>query len=305
MLSLGIDTSNYTSSAALADEEGNIIADNRRLLQTKPGEKGLRQSDALFQHWNELPGLLSPLLKEHGRDIGSVTVSSRPRPQEGSYMPVFLAGLSAGRMISDSLGVPLFESTHQEGHLAAAAFGNPVDFSKKLLFAHLSGGTLEVLKLEEGRFTIAASTADISYGQLLDRAAVFMGLPFPGGRYIDEMALSADVSGKKNPFARIYKGGLKLNLSGLENQFKDNYEKYEKEELSAFLMERISESFIQVMDDIAAAEGADQILVCGGVASSSYLRRRCEGRGYMFGRAELCSDNAVGLALIGGKAPWH
>ena len=305
MLSLGIDTSNYTTSAALTDEGGDIIADARRLLETKPGEKGLRQSDALFQHWKVLPELLAPLLRDHRDDIAAVTVSSRPRPQEGSYMPVFLAGISAGRIIAESLGVPLFESTHQEGHLAAAAHGNPVDLSRKLIFAHLSGGTLELVRVEEGRFDVIAGTADISYGQLLDRAAVFMGYPFPGGKYIDELALSADISGRKNPFSAIYRGDSKLNLSGLENQFRDNYERYTKEELSAFLMDRISESFALLMEDVSLREGADQLLVCGGVASSAYLRRYCAGRGLMFGEPALCSDNAAGLALIGGDLLWH
>ena len=60
-----------------------------------------------------------------------------------------------------------------------------------------------------------------------------------------------------------------------------------------------------LMDDVRKEQEVDQVLVCGGVASSRYLRRYCEGRGFMFGRPELCSDNAVGAALIGGKAPWH
>ena len=142
-LYLGLDSSNYTSSVALVSEDGEIIEDRRRLLEVKPGERGLRQSDALFQHWNNLPELLTPVLEKYRGEIAGVCASVKPRPAEGSYMPVFRAGESIGRITAASLGVPFTQTSHQEGHIKAASVGNDVDFSKPLLCAHLSGGTLE------------------------------------------------------------------------------------------------------------------------------------------------------------------
>ena len=90
----GIDTSNYTTSVAVFD--GEHIIQNKKLLTVKKGERGLRQSDALFQHTVNLPVLISKLKSEIGdADIEAFGVSNRPRNIEGSYMPCFLAGESA------------------------------------------------------------------------------------------------------------------------------------------------------------------------------------------------------------------
>ncbi|HAZ05033.1 MAG TPA: peptidase M22, partial [Acetobacterium sp.] len=77
-LSLGIDTSNYTTSVALVDENENMIYNKGILLEVKSGERGLRQSDALFQHVHHLPILLQELPR--GREIEIICYSERPRP---------------------------------------------------------------------------------------------------------------------------------------------------------------------------------------------------------------------------------
>lgn len=109
-LSLGIDTSNYKTSVAVTDRRGNILFDKRIFLTVKKGERGLRQSEALFQHTNRLPDILSEALENENirNNICRVCVSSRPRPVDGSYMPVFLAGISAAKCISSALNVPLY-----------------------------------------------------------------------------------------------------------------------------------------------------------------------------------------------------
>ena len=295
-LFLGIDTSNYTTSAALTDEYGNIIADSRRLLTVKQGEKGLRQSDALFQHWRNLPELLEPLLREYSRRIKVVCAGSRPRPQEGSYMPVFTAGTGTGRMTASAVGAVYYEISHQEGHLLAAAHNNDIDTEEDLILAHLSGGTLEFVKVSKGVHEIVFATKDISYGQLIDRMGVYLGLPFPSGKYIDELATECDLKGLKNPVSRVYTDDTGLNISGLENSLKNAKKDYSDEQLSAFLMERISESLVKICDMLREKYSVGTILICGGVASSEYIRRYCSGRGYIFGEKKLCSDNAVGEA---------
>ncbi len=144
---LGLDTSNYTTSAALVDGEFNIIADSRRLLEVKQGERGLRQSQALFEHIGNLPGVVEELYRQaetiegFSRErICAVAVSERPRPQEGSYMPVFRAGIAMGKVLAETLGVPCFGFSHQEGHLAAALKDSELEPGGDFLALHLSGG---------------------------------------------------------------------------------------------------------------------------------------------------------------------
>ncbi|MCF0150574.1 MAG: DNA-binding protein [Firmicutes bacterium] len=301
-LYLGIDSSNYTSSAALTDESGRIIADCRQLLAVKQGEKGLRQSDALFQHWENLPLLLTPLLNQYRSDIAGVCASSRPRPVEGSYMPVFKAGTALGQTVAAALQVPFTQTSHQEGHIAAAALGSSIDFSKPFVCAHLSGGTLELVLAKDGKLSVSAATKDISYGQLLDRFGVAQGFPFPAGKYIDEAAMEYDPKGLKNPFSRIKTDSKGMNLSGLETQLKTKTEGLDQNACACFLMERIAESFVAVSEAVLKDTGARQMLITGGVAASRFLRAYCAKKhsDWIFGQPSLCSDNAVGPSLLQG-----
>ena len=309
-LVLGLDTSNYTTSVAVTDADTKeILADERILLTVKPGEKGLRQSDALFQHWKNLPDLLEKVLPAYGKELAAVAVSTRPRAQEGSYMPVFTAGEHAARILAAQSGAQMVCCSHQEGHIRAAAFGNPVDLAAedRILCAHLSGGTLElVLRSADGSCRICGGTKDISYGQLLDRMGVDLGYPFPAGKSIDDLALSFDAEGLKNPFSRVFVQKTYLNLSGLETQLKSPKIglALSKEEAAAFIMERIAESFCTIAESACEETGAARILVTGGVACSGYLRRYCKEKNenrFLFGRPSLCSDNAVGVSLYGGS----
>ena len=88
---LGIDTSNYTTSVALFNENG--VVQRKKLLPVKEGERGIRQSDAVFHHTKAYPDLLVELFKEAGNpEICSVGASVKPTTQDGSYMPCFLVG---------------------------------------------------------------------------------------------------------------------------------------------------------------------------------------------------------------------
>ena len=122
--SLGIDTSNYKTSVAVVNTEGDIICNLQKYLDVKKGERGLRQSAALFQHVNNLPELLQTAFSEiKGRgEIDCVCTSAKPRPIEGSYMPVFNAGVSAGKMLASALDAAYLEFSHQEGRTGQTGF---------------------------------------------------------------------------------------------------------------------------------------------------------------------------------------
>lgn len=125
------------------------------LLPVRQGELGLRQSDAVFAHIKSLPELSGRLFSHIQKDaITAVGVSTRPRAVEGSYMPCFMVGYSHAKLLSDALGVPLAEVSHQQGHVAASLWSaGRLDLLEKTHLAwHLSGGTTELLLVEpEGR----------------------------------------------------------------------------------------------------------------------------------------------------------
>ena len=141
---LGLDTSNYTTSAALL-QIGKMTSCGK-LLPVKPGEIGLRQSDAVFHHTRQLPQVMAELggAVRHARAIG---VSNRPRDAEDSYMPCFLVGIGTAEMLGQALGVPVHRFSHQQGHIAAALYSaERLDYLERPFLAfHLSGGTTEAV----------------------------------------------------------------------------------------------------------------------------------------------------------------
>ena len=103
---VGIDTSNYTTSCAIANSTGEILHNFKILLPVSEGERGLRQSEAVFAHIKNLK-LISKMIKESGIDfeIAAIGYSAFPRDKQGSYMPCFLAGEAVAQMISAFLSV--------------------------------------------------------------------------------------------------------------------------------------------------------------------------------------------------------
>lgn len=124
-VTLGFDTSCYTTSAAAVDEHGAVVAAERMLLPVREGQRGLRQSEAVFAHVRQMPQVMDALRRRlAGVQVVAVCASARPRDGEDSYMPVFTVGLGHASVLASTLGVPLYETSHQQGHIAAGLIGN-------------------------------------------------------------------------------------------------------------------------------------------------------------------------------------
>lgn len=300
---LGLDTSNYTTSAALFDGETRINLG--RLLDVRPGELGLRQSDALFQHVKRLPGLLEELLGER-RDILAVGASTRPRAVEGSYMPCFLAGEGQGRGIAAALGVPFYPHSHQQGHLAAAAWsaGRTDLLDVPFLAWHLSGGTTELLLVKPKGYTVEAEiiggTSDLSAGQLIDRTGVLLELQFPAGKAIDQLYAQAGTCYK--PSVKLK--DLTFSLSGMENQVKALAEKgEEKASIARFAIDAVTDVVCRATAEAQRRWPGLPVLCSGGVASNTRLRQvLTETCGAVFAQPNYSTDNAMGTAILTWRA---
>ena len=308
---LGVDTSCYTTSLALASE-GRILASRRRLLTVEAGERGLQQSKGVFQHVNRLPELFEDLMRE-ARDarIDAVCVSTRPRDQKGSYMPVFVAGHSFARGIAAALRVPLHETSHQQGHVRAALVDAKVP-AGPFLALHLSGGTTEVLYVESGlKITRLGGASDLNAGQLVDRVGVALGLPFPAGPELEKLAIQGEA---KSAFPLSARDG-EISFSGAEAQAMRMIAAGDSraEDIAAEVYSYLARAVARLIRDGAAATGAKHALISGGVASSALLRtlvparlKRQEIRVELhWGRPELSGDNACGVALIGEEMRGH
>ena len=304
---LGLDTSNYTTSAAVFDGERG--RNQGRLLEVRPGELGLRQSDALFQHVKHLPEVVEALLGEEGLGtVQAVGASTRPRAVEGSYMPCFLAGASQGQVLSQVLGVPFYAFSHQQGHLAAAAWsaGRLDLLDRPFLAWHLSGGTTELLRVEpeeDGvavRAEILGGTSDISAGQLIDRTGVLLGLSFPAGKGVEKLSRQA----QKREYYKVKVNGLTFSLSGMENKVRQMVQRGEEPaEIAWFAQETVCR-VVQACTKAAMEEYPGLPVLCsGGVASNGrlkeLLRQNC---GALFAQPQFSTDNAMGTAVLTWRA---
>ena len=302
---LGIDTSNYTTSAALYDTLSGAVIQSKMPLPVKPGERGIRQSDAVFHHTVQLPQVISSLREKAGgfEGICAVGVSTRPRNVESSYMPCFLAGASSARIISEAMDIPLREFSHQEGHIAAALFSSRrTDLLKgEFLAFHVSGGTTEALLVRgSGKgfdCSPVASSLDLKAGQAIDRAAVMMGLPFPGGVHLERLAEECDAAVKYRPVMK----GCDCSLSGIENRCRKLYEEgSSKPFVAKFCLTAVMNSVAGMTDALLEKYGGLPIIYAGGVMSNGMIQRELSARysGAYFAKPEFSCDNAAGVALL-------
>ena len=306
MIYQGFDTSNYTTSVAALDDSGEY-ENIRSILPVKQGERGIRQSDGLFLHTKNI-GALYERLKIDFKKTAAAAVSVRPRNVEGSYMPVFLAGEAFARGVAHSLGVPLYEVSHQDGHIAAGIFSGNADelLDGEFLSVHLSGGTTEILKTKFNGAgfdnEIIGGTEDISAGQFIDRTGVYLGLPFPCGKELERLALGTVKSEIKGTLKLpVCERNAYICLSGVETKIKGMVNCYQPQLIARAVLENVAEALSRAINSAIKKTGTDRILIVGGVASNSILRERFKQKIHgrlFFASGELSTYNAVGTAWL-------
>ncbi len=305
IITVGIDTSNYTTSLSLV-KDGEVIKNTRRLLPVAENERGLRQSDALFHHTKALPELLCELFgdAEYDRNaLCAVGVSARPRNAQGSYMPCFLSGVSAATAISRSANIPLYEFSHQQGHIEAAFYSSDIPkTTEDFISFHVSGGTTDIVlcKREKGGNVTCdriGGTTDLNAGQAIDRTGVLMGLRFPCGKELDVMSQSSNAAFGK---IKVSVNGLECSLSGLENKTKAMLSQdVKKEDIAAFLFEYLSTVLSKLTNSLNETYPSLPVLFAGGVMSNTIIRNNLSKRkNVYFATAALSADNACGTALL-------
>jgi N6-L-threonylcarbamoyladenine synthase len=302
---IGIDTSNYTTSAAICTEDGTVVANIKKMLPVKAGERGLRQSDAVFAHIKNMPEVMAALgdkLRELDLEVSAIGYSASPRDADGSYMPCFLVGCANASSQSAVLGVQSFPFSHQAGHVRAAAYSSGFDtYSGEFAAFHISGGTTELLicKRDGERLDISlvGGTLDLNAGQAIDRIGVLMGLSFPCGREMEALARGCDAD---VPSARVSVSGLECNLSGLENKAKELYSSTgDRSLVCAFVFDYLARVIGAISSNLRKEYPDIPILYSGGVMSNKIIHKKLSRiGGVYFAEPEFSADNAAGVALL-------
>lgn len=298
---LGFDTSNYTTSVACYD--GSEVFQKKRLLPVKEGERGIRQSDAVFHHTKALPFLVEELADVHGKNISAVGASVSPTTQQGSYMPCFLVGEGVARSFAAVAGVPFHSFSHQQGHIAAALYSAKKTelLDKNFLAFHVSGGTTDLVLCEPDsanifKVTPVGASSDLKAGQAVDRIGVRMGLRFPAGVGVEELALKSE---------RTFKNKIKIkdgmcSLSGLENKcLKMLADGESKEDTAKFLLSYIADTVCAMVEAAFSQYGELPLVFAGGVMSDIIIKDIISSRyDANFATPEFSCDNAAGIAYL-------
>lgn len=312
---LGIDTSCYTTSVAVVNENLELCFDGRIILDVPEGGRGLRQSEAFFQHVRNLGLLMSECMSNISADsIKGISASAKPRNADGSYMPVFMAGMHSAKTIGSILKLPVIEVTHQDSHIQAGLWSCRHDMGKEFMAYHVSGGTTELLKVtgnECFNITEIGGTNDLNAGQFIDRIGVAMDIKFPCGQEMDKLCNEFEIEGVNIP---ISIDRCHMSFSGPETHVQRLIGgrvpgRREAAEISKGVFHCIARSIEKTVLNAKGEHGLEELLLVGGVVSNTiikeYLTKKSGlskgGIKAFFADAAYSPDNAVGTAVLGMK----
>jgi N6-L-threonylcarbamoyladenine synthase len=298
-----------------------VVEDGRKVLanvihsQVAVHEKfgGVVPELAARDHLERLPGLLDVALETSGarpRDLDLVAVTRGP-----GLVGCLLVGVGVGEGLAAAWDRPLTGVNHLWGHIYAAMLAAP-DLEPPLLGLVVSGAHSDLVRMPaHGRFEVIGRTRDDAAGEAFDKAARMLGLGFPGGPALDRLARKGDPA--RQPLPRPSLPGLEYSFSGLKTallyrlrDLGDSVTDQDRADLAAAFEKSVVESLLEKLERALDREPASEVVVAGGVAANTLLRRRAAD---VVGRRArltmpplaLCTDNAAMIAAAGHYGGRH
>ena len=314
MLILSFESSCDETAVAIVEDGRRVLTDqifSQVRLHAVYG--GVVPEIAARSHLEVISLLAERALKESGitrRDIDAVACTYAP-----GLIGAVLVGVNFAKSAALSLGVPLIPVHHIRGHIAANYLAYPELEPPFLCLAVSGGNTLLVDVRGYTDMKIIGRTRDDAAGECFDKSARVMGLGYPGGKPIDDLAKTGDdrrydlprPSVGENPYDMSF-SGIKTAVVNIAHHCEQTGEELDKPGLAASLCRAVSESLVSRTMDAAAALGYKKIAVAGGVAANSRIRAdftaACEkaGRELFIPPMNLCGDNG---AMIGAQGYYE
>lgn len=310
MLVLGVETSCDDTAAAVLLDGRTVLANLVSSQDAIHGPfGGVVPELASRQHVRHILPMLDGALQKAGiglDDLGGIAVTRGP-----GLVGSLLVGLSVVKGISFRCGIPYIGVNHLEAHLLAIFLERDVPFPYIALL--VSGGhTLLYLVRGFGDYLYLGGTRDDAAGEAFDKVAKMMGLGYPGGKVIDQLAKQGDPKAISFPRARIKRGNYDFSFSGLKtavwhylkSRKKDRWE-FEKAQIAAAFQEAVVDMLATPTLRASKEMGVGRIVLAGGVAANSRLRERMraeteeKGLEVFFPAPALCTDNGAMVALTG------
>lgn len=298
-----------------------VVEDGRKLLSDAIASQadlhalygGVVPEIASRKHVEAIAGLTEQALREAGctrQDIDAVAVTYAP-----GLIGAVLVGLSFAKSMAFGLGVPLIPVHHIRGHIAANYLAFP-DLEPPFLALAISGGnTLLVDVRDYTDMVILGATRDDAAGECFDKAARVLGLPYPGGKPMDELAQQSKGGIYTLPHANVDGAPLDMSFSGLKtavvnlaHHAEQVGEEIDRAALARDFAQTVSDTLVPRAMQAARQAGRDKIVAAGGVAANSVIRgdleRACakEGKKLYLPPLSLCGDNG---AMIGAQGYYE
>ena len=291
---LGIETSCDETAAALVTHDGDIVANvvaSQADLHARYG--GVVPEVASRRHLELVNPVILEALREGGAtldDVDSVAVTTRP-----GLIGALLVGVAAAKALAWARRLPLVPVDHLHGHVASL-YLRPLDLEPPFTCLLASGGHTMLLDVRDrGGYHVLGTTLDDAAGEAFDKGARLLGLGYPGGRAIDELARSGDATAYEFPVARV--PGLDFSFSGLKTALLYAVRDLTADELAARradLAAGYQRAIVRALVERIEASGASRVAVVGGVAANSELRAALPDAA--LAPLALCTDNAAMIA---------
>ena len=305
---LGLESSCDDSAVALVTSDRRILA-QAVVGQTQAHQPygGVVPEIAARAHVEILPQLIQQILGDAMLSVGEVdAIAATAGP--GLIGGVMVA-LLAGKGLALAAGKPLIAVNHLEGHALSPRLADP-DLAFPYLLLLVSGGHCQLLEVRSvGDYRRLATTIDDAAGEAFDKAAKLLGLAYPGGPAIEELAKTGDPAAVPLPRPLVGSGEPHFSFAGLKSAVQRAVASgdYRAEDIAASFQQAVVDCLVDRTRLALGKSDAPALVVAGGVAANQAIREalsglaKAEGRKFSVPPAWLCTDNAAMIAWAGAE----
>jgi len=296
MICLGIESTAHTFGIGIVTSKGKVLANVIYAFKTKKG--GLIPNELANHHNKVKKKVLENALENANielKDVDLISFSQGP-----GIAPALLVGMRFAKELSSKLKTPLVGVNHCVAHLE---IGNLLTKSKDPVLLYASGANTQIIAYESGKYRIFGETLDQGIGNFIDAFARYIGLGFPGGPKIEQLALK----GKNYIELPYVVKGMDVSFSGILTNLKRKFDskKYKVENLCYSLQETVFAMLTEVSERAMAHTGKKELLLGGGVACNKRLREMCRimckerNAKFFVPEKQYLVDNGVMISWLG------
>ena len=308
MKTLGIETSCDETAVAIYDSNDGIIGESIHSQMKMHAEYGgVVPELASRDHCLKIVDVLEDALGNHSIDsIDRIAYTSGP-----GLLGALLIGESFAQGLSTALNIPLIPINHLEGHLMSPMMEFP-EIKMPFICLLVSGGhSMIVDVIEKGNYKIIGQSQDDAVGEAFDKVAKLLDLPYPGGPYIEKLALEGNPNSYDFPRPMIHSDNLDMSLSGLKTsvlytvQKTKNLDHNKKADIAASFQQAVTDLLVAKITRAIEETNRKDVIIAGGVAANKFIRSEFKklegflGIKVYYPDLKYCGDNASMIAFVG------